>query len=170
MATSASGRAAHDRGGGGGRRPSSSPATTVTAEARRGNPPPRVTETPAGMSNAIGLENPGIDAWIDGLPEWAALHSPVIVSVGGNAPDQFADALADQAHGFDLGLALSRVLHAADFFGDGVAFSLECFHILDQASALLIERQHGVYRGAVHLPGRHALADHIRLLADQVEI
>ena len=63
---------------------------TVTAEARSGNPAPRVTETPSGMINAIGLENPGIDAWVEGLSAWSALRSPVIVSVGGNAPDQFA--------------------------------------------------------------------------------
>src|SRR5450759_2410017 len=63
---------------------------TVTADARPGNPAPRVTETPAGMINAIGLENPGVDAWIEGLPEWAALRRPVIVSVGGNSPDQYA--------------------------------------------------------------------------------
>ncbi len=63
---------------------------TVTADPRTGNPPPRVTETPAGMINAIGLENPGIDAWIVQLPEWARLEQPVIVSVGGNAPEQYA--------------------------------------------------------------------------------
>ena len=63
---------------------------TVTVDARTGNPPPRVTETSAGMINAIGLENPGIDAWIGGLAEWAALRQPVIVSVGGNSPDQYA--------------------------------------------------------------------------------
>ena len=63
---------------------------TVTADARTGNPPPRVTETAAGMINAIGLENPGIHAWIGQLPEWAALRQPVIVSVGGNEPEQYA--------------------------------------------------------------------------------
>jgi len=63
---------------------------TVTAEARTGNLPPRVTETAAGMINAIGLENPGIDAWVCGLSEWARLRRPVIVSVGGNSPDQYA--------------------------------------------------------------------------------
>ena len=72
---------------------------TVTADARPGNPAPRVTETPAGMINAIGLENPGIDAWIGGLPEWAALRRPVIVSVGGNSPDQYAAVVrALEAH------------------------------------------------------------------------
>jgi dihydroorotate dehydrogenase (NAD+) catalytic subunit len=67
---------------------------TVTVDARTGNPPPRVTETPAGMINAIGLENPGIDAWIAGLPGWARLRQPVIVSVGGNEPAQYAAAVA----------------------------------------------------------------------------
>jgi len=63
---------------------------TVTSEARKGNPGPRVTETPAGMINAIGLENPGVDAWIAALPAWAHLRQPVIVSVGGNEPGQYA--------------------------------------------------------------------------------
>jgi dihydroorotate dehydrogenase (NAD+) catalytic subunit len=67
---------------------------TVTADARTGNPAPRVTETPSGMINAIGLENPGIDAWIEGLSEWATLRQPVIVSVGGNEPDQYAAVVA----------------------------------------------------------------------------
>jgi len=67
---------------------------TVTADARTGNPPPRVTETASGMINAIGLENPGIDAWIAGLPAWAALPQPVIVSVGGNEPSQYAAVVA----------------------------------------------------------------------------
>jgi dihydroorotate dehydrogenase (NAD+) catalytic subunit len=63
---------------------------TVTSEARTGNPAPRVTETPSGMINAIGLENPGIRAWIEQLPGWARLERPVVVSVGGNEPEQYA--------------------------------------------------------------------------------
>ena len=47
--------------------PRRSPWTRAT-----GNPPPRVTETPAGMINAIGLENPGSTAWIAGLPRMGA--------------------------------------------------------------------------------------------------
>lgn len=63
---------------------------TVTSDARTGNPAPRVTETPSGMINAIGLENPGVHAWIGLLPQWARLEQPVIVSVGGNEPEQYA--------------------------------------------------------------------------------
>lgn len=67
---------------------------TVTSEPREGNPPPRVTETACGMVNAIGLENPGVAAWLDRLGGWARLRQPVIVSVGGNRPQEFADAVA----------------------------------------------------------------------------
>jgi dihydroorotate dehydrogenase (NAD+) catalytic subunit len=63
---------------------------TVTSEWRTGNPAPRITETPSGMINAIGLENPGVHAWIQELPRWARLRQPVIVSVGGNEPEQYA--------------------------------------------------------------------------------
>jgi dihydroorotate dehydrogenase (NAD+) catalytic subunit len=63
---------------------------TVTAEPRTGNPPPRVTETASGMVNAIGLENPGVEAFVDELPALAVLRQPVIVSVGGNSPEQYA--------------------------------------------------------------------------------
>jgi dihydroorotate dehydrogenase (NAD+) catalytic subunit len=67
---------------------------TVTAEARTGNPPPRVTETAAGMINAIGLENPGVQVFIERMRAWARLRRPVIVSVGGNSPDQYAAVVA----------------------------------------------------------------------------
>jgi dihydroorotate dehydrogenase (NAD+) catalytic subunit len=67
---------------------------TVTSEPRTGNPAPRITETPSGMINAIGLENPGVHAWIEQLPSWARLRQPVIVSVGGNEPDQYAAVIA----------------------------------------------------------------------------
>jgi len=63
---------------------------TVTSEPRTGNPPPRVTETAAGMINAIGLENPGVEVWLEALSGLTALRQPVIVSVGGNTAAEFA--------------------------------------------------------------------------------
>ena len=57
---------------------------TVTPLPREGNPPPRFAELPAGMLNSIGLQNPGIDAFLaDSLPRLAALGVPIWVSVGG---------------------------------------------------------------------------------------
>lgn len=63
---------------------------TVTPEPRKGNPPPRVTETPAGMINAIGLENPGLAEYLRELPRLARLREPLIVSVGGSRIDDYA--------------------------------------------------------------------------------
>lgn len=63
---------------------------TVTLEPRAGNPPPRVTETAAGMINAIGLANPGVEAWLESLDELEALRQPLIVSVGGSAAAHYA--------------------------------------------------------------------------------
>jgi len=57
---------------------------TVTIEPRTGNAPPRVLETPSGMLNSIGLENPGARAFIDEkLPALGKLGIPVFASVAG---------------------------------------------------------------------------------------
>jgi dihydroorotate dehydrogenase (NAD+) catalytic subunit len=66
---------------------------TVTLEPRAGNPPPRVTETAAGMINAVGLQNPGVAAWLDELPQLAALPVPVIVNIGGARPADYLEVL-----------------------------------------------------------------------------
>jgi dihydroorotate dehydrogenase (NAD+) catalytic subunit len=52
---------------------------------RAGNPPPRLVETPAGMINAIGLENVGVENFIEfKLPYLCDLGVPVIVNIFGN--------------------------------------------------------------------------------------
>jgi len=55
---------------------------TVTIKPRSGNPMPRTCETPAGMLNSIGLENPGIEKFItEKLPALLKIGPPIIVSV-----------------------------------------------------------------------------------------
>jgi dihydroorotate dehydrogenase (NAD+) catalytic subunit len=57
---------------------------TVTPLPREGNPPPRFAETDGGMLNSIGLQNPGIEAFVhDHLPRLEELGVPIWVSVGG---------------------------------------------------------------------------------------
>lgn len=65
---------------------------TITVRARQGNLPPRTCETPAGLLNSIGLENPGIDKFIqDKLPFLKKLGIPLIVSIAAEeTPDEFA--------------------------------------------------------------------------------
>ena len=64
---------------------------TITLKARQGNIPPRTCETPAGMLNSIGLENPGIDKFIhEKIPFLQKLGIPVIVSIAAEEnPQEF---------------------------------------------------------------------------------
>lgn len=62
----------------------------TTLKARIGNPPPRVTETPGGMLNSIGLQNPGVDAVLEKYARtWASWEVPVIVNVAGESVEDY---------------------------------------------------------------------------------
>lgn len=63
---------------------------TVTLHAQQGNPPRRICETPSGMINAIGIENPGIDSFIaQKLPRLTKIGVPLIVSISAHSEDDF---------------------------------------------------------------------------------
>jgi dihydroorotate dehydrogenase (NAD+) catalytic subunit len=64
---------------------------TITLKPRQGNQPPRTCETPAGMLNSIGLENPGIEGFIrDKLPPLLKIGIPIVVSISSeNNPEEF---------------------------------------------------------------------------------
>ena len=66
-------------------------AKSLTLEPRHGNLPPRIVETPAGMLNAIGLENVGVEAFVreklPAIPEGV----PVVASVFGHEPAAYAE-------------------------------------------------------------------------------
>ena len=62
----------------------------ITIKERPGNPPPRVTETPGGMLNAVGLQNPGVDHFIrEDLPWLSKQGTKIIANVAGNAPEDY---------------------------------------------------------------------------------
>ena len=64
----------------------------TTLRARIGNATPRVTETPGGMLNSIGLQNPGVDAVIDKYTAtWTTWHAPVLVNVAGESVHDYVE-------------------------------------------------------------------------------
>ena len=64
---------------------------TITPDARQGNPQPRLVDCPCGALNSVGLENPGIDAFVsDVLPRIAALPTRLIVSLTATTPSDIA--------------------------------------------------------------------------------
>ncbi len=62
---------------------------TVTLEARSGNPPPRIAEAPSGMVNSIGLQNPGLDRFLEDLDDYD-IGIPLFVSVAAGTEEEFA--------------------------------------------------------------------------------
>lgn len=68
---------------------------TITLKPRMGNPPPRTCETPAGLLNSIGLENPGIDKFIqEKLPFLRKIGVPLIVSIASEGDSEEFVSLA----------------------------------------------------------------------------
>ncbi len=67
---------------------------SVTPEKRIGNKPPRIAETPSGMLNSVGLQNPGLEAFIrDELPEVEHLNTAVIVNVAGSRIEDYVTVI-----------------------------------------------------------------------------
>lgn len=63
---------------------------TITVKPRPGNPQPRLVETASGLINSIGLQNEGLENFLDEkLPYLKNLGIPIIVSIGGETPDEF---------------------------------------------------------------------------------
>jgi dihydroorotate dehydrogenase (NAD+) catalytic subunit len=59
---------------------------------RSGNKPPRIAETPSGMLNSVGLQNPGVDAFIENdLPFLIEKDIAVIANFSGNSPEEYAE-------------------------------------------------------------------------------
>src|SRR6267143_2803551 len=71
----------------------------TTVRPREGNVPNRIAETPSGMLNAIGLQNPGVDSVARVYaPRWATWDVPVIVNVAGDSVDEYV-AVASRLDG-----------------------------------------------------------------------
>lgn len=52
----------------------------LTIEERQGNPSPRVAETPAGMLNSVGLQNPGVDYYLQHYDKWLSAQGTVVIA------------------------------------------------------------------------------------------
>src|SRR6516165_3379891 len=94
---------------------------TVTRRPRLGNPPPRTIETPSGMLNAIGLDNDGIDHFIEHhLPYLRTLPTAIVANIAGKNEAEFpemARMLGNEAGlaALELNLSCPNVAGGIDF-------------------------------------------------------
>ena len=64
----------------------------LTPLRREGNPAPRIAETPMGILNSVGLQNPGVDAFIaQELPELRRHDVKIIANISGNTPEEYGE-------------------------------------------------------------------------------
>ncbi len=94
---------------------------TVTLLPREGNPPPRTVETSCGLLNSIGLDNDGIDAFIEKHVDYlTSLDCPIIANVAGHNAEEFV-VLAEKLNAFpqlagvELNMSCPNVSGGVDF-------------------------------------------------------
>lgn len=92
-------------------------AKTVTPEPRPGNAPPRIVETPSGIINRVGLQNPGIDGFIEKM-RGKRFPAPFIASVHAVSAKEVAMMLErlfelDYIVGYELNLSCPNVAHSS---------------------------------------------------------
>jgi dihydroorotate dehydrogenase (NAD+) catalytic subunit len=94
-----------------------------------GNPPPRICETPAGMLNAIGLQNVGVEAFLtEKLPKLRALGATVIANVWGDLEEDYVTVVralegAEGLAAVELNISCPNVRQGGMLFGNSPALT-----------------------------------------------
>lgn len=97
---------------------------TITPQPRLGNPPPRTVETPSGLLNSIGLDNDGLEAFVEKhLGYLLGLETAVIANIAGRNIAEFAQMAArlgeiPQLAGLELNISCPNVSGGVDFGTD----------------------------------------------------
>ena len=95
----------------------------TTAEPRQGNPYPRMAETPAGMLNAVGLQNRGVDYFVDKIyPAIRSIDTAMIINVGGSTVETYVEcaekiAALDDIPAIELNISCPNVKQGGMGFG-----------------------------------------------------
>lgn len=97
----------------------------ITLHKRDGNPPPRIAETPSGILNAVGLQNPGVDHFIEkDLPWLKEQNTVVIANIAGNTEDDYC-AMAEKLSESDVDM-IEMNISCPNVKSGGVQFGTSC--------------------------------------------
>ncbi|MBE0069369.1 dihydroorotate dehydrogenase [Thermoanaerobacterium thermosaccharolyticum] len=94
----------------------------LTLNPKEGNPPPRIYETPSGILNSVGLQNPGVDGFLrDELPFLKKFDTKVIVNIAGETIEEFVTMAQkldiDGVHALELNVSCPNVKEGGMAFG-----------------------------------------------------
>ena len=97
----------------------------ITLKRRDGNPPPRIAETPSGILNAVGLQNPGVDAFIsDDLPWLKQQNTTIIANIAGNTVEEYCQ-MAEKLSETDVDM-IELNISCPNVKSGGVQFGTSC--------------------------------------------
>ena len=97
----------------------------ITLKRRDGNPPPRIAETPSGILNAVGLQNPGVDVFIiDDLPWLKRQNTTVIANIAGNTVEEYCQ-MAEKLSETDVDM-IELNISCPNVKSGGVQFGTSC--------------------------------------------
>lgn len=98
----------------------------TTLEPRQGNDYPRMVETPSGMLNAVGLQNKGVDYFIENIyPNLLQYDSEIIVNVSGAKVEDYA-AVAEKLNSMERINAIEVNISCPNVKSGGMAFGTTC--------------------------------------------
>lgn len=108
----------------------------TTLNHREGNPYPRMAETPSGMLNAVGLQNKGIDHFVETIyPRIKDIDTNIIVNVSGSTIDDYC-AVAEKVNALDNIPAIELNVSCPNVKQGGMAFGVTCAGIEQVVSAV----------------------------------
>lgn len=97
----------------------------ITLKKRDGNPPPRIAETEGGILNAVGLQNPGVDHFIEkDLPWLKEQNTVVIANIAGNTPEEYCQ-MAEKLSASDVDF-IEMNISCPNVKSGGVQFGTSC--------------------------------------------
>jgi dihydroorotate dehydrogenase (NAD+) catalytic subunit len=103
----------------------------LSLQPSKGNPPPRIAETPCGMLNAIGLENVGLEAFVqEKVPFLKTLKTPVLANIYGTDVESYAELAArlsdiETVAGIEVNISCPNVKQGGIAFGSDPAAAYE---------------------------------------------
>jgi len=108
----------------------------TTLNHREGNPYPRMAETPSGMLNAVGLQNKGIDYFVETIyPRIKDIDTNIIVNVSGSTIDDYC-AVAEKVNALGNIPAIELNVSCPNVKQGGMAFGVTCAGIEQVVSAV----------------------------------
>lgn len=97
----------------------------ITLERRNGNPPPRIAETPSGILNAVGLQNPGVDIFInEDLPWLRQQNTAIIANIAGNSIEEYCE-MAEKLSATEVDM-IELNISCPNVKSGGVQFGTSC--------------------------------------------